>query len=60
MQRHSGVVCPDGKVMCCHCFERISQDDLWTDPEDGRKVDVCKPCKTREDEMMRRRQEQPK
>ena len=41
-QRHYGPVCPDGKVMCCLCFTRVSQDNLAT--EDGQKVDVCIPC----------------
>ena len=42
-QRHRGAVCPDGKVMCCICFERVSQDDLRVLP-DGKKEDVCKAC----------------
>lgn len=43
-QRHNGSVCPDGKVMCCICFERFKEDDLSFDPEDGKKWDVCKAC----------------
>ena len=42
-ERHWGVVCPDGKVMCCICFERVSQDDLRVLPN-GKKEDVCKAC----------------
>ena len=42
-QRHWGAVCPDGKVMCCICFERVSQDDLRVLPN-GKKEDVCKAC----------------
>lgn len=42
-QRHFGVVCPDGKVMCCLCFHRFAQEDLNV-REDGEKEDVCKPC----------------
>lgn len=44
MSEHSGPQCPDGKVMCCLCFERFEVGDLATDPADGKKVDVCKPC----------------
>lgn len=42
-QRHFGVVCPDGKVMCCLCFHRFAQHDLNV-TEDGTPEDVCKPC----------------
>jgi len=42
-KRHWGVVCPDGKVMCCICFERVSQSDLNVLPN-GKKEDVCKAC----------------
>ncbi len=42
-ERHWGAVCPDGNVMCCICFERVSQDDLRTLPN-GKKEDVCKAC----------------
>lgn len=42
-QRHDGAVCPDGKVMCCVCFERVRVDDLNVTP-DGKKEDVCRPC----------------
>lgn len=41
-QRHFGPICPDGKVMCCLCFERVHQDDL--NVVDGQKEDVCKKC----------------
>ena len=34
-QRHSGTVCPDGMVVCCICFERVSQQQLNT--IDGKK-----------------------
>lgn len=27
-QRHFGPVCPDGKVMCCLCFQRFDRKDL--------------------------------
>ena len=46
-QRHSGTVCPDGMVMCCICFERVSQQQLNT--IDGKKEDVCKRCATYSD-----------
>ena len=42
-QRHFGVECPDGMVMCCLCFERVSQDKLNV-AADGRKENVCKKC----------------
>lgn len=42
-QRHLGVVCPDGKVMCCICFERVSTENLNVLP-DGKREDVCRPC----------------
>lgn len=35
--------CPDGMVMCCLCFERVSQDKLNV-AADGRKENVCKKC----------------
>ena len=48
-QRHSGIICPDGKVMCCICFSRFSQDDRAVDPEDGLKRNACKKCQETED-----------
>ena len=42
-QRHFGPVCPDGMVMCCLCFERVSKDKLNV-AADGRKENVCKKC----------------
>lgn len=47
-QAHWGVICPDGKVMCCICFSRFSQDELHVD-ENGDREDVCKPCGEIED-----------
>ncbi len=41
-QRHWGAVCPDGLVMCCLCFERVTQDKL--NVNDGKKEDVCLEC----------------
>lgn len=41
--RHYGAACPDGKVMCCLCFHRFSQDELYRD-ESGRSVNVCIKC----------------
>ena len=46
-QRHFGPVCPDGMVMCCICFERVSQDQLNV-ASNGQKEDVCKQCAERE------------
>lgn len=42
-KRHGGVQCPDGKVMCCLCFERFLVTELATE-EDGIPTNVCKPC----------------
>lgn len=42
MQRHHGTVCPDGKVMCCLCFDRFDIADL--NKHDGDPEDVCLPC----------------
>ena len=50
-QRHEGVVCPDGKVMCCLCFKRVTQDLLST--YDGQKTDVCKKCDNAEIKSMK-------
>ena len=43
MQRHWGVVCPDGKVMCQLCFDRFPISELHT-TEDGEKEDICNSC----------------
>lgn len=53
-ERHFGPVCPDGKVMCCLCFERKSIEDLNTTP-DGKVEDVCKICAANEQEQMQQR-----
>ena len=42
-QRHFGPICPDGKVMCCLCFERKEPSELHI-REDGYKEDVCLNC----------------
>jgi hypothetical protein len=54
--QHHGPVCPDGKVMCCICFERVGQDELAVDPEDGKKWDVCRRCRDWELEGLRQRE----
>ena len=43
MERHYGVVCPDGKVMCCVCFRRFAVSDL-SETTDGKKQDMCAAC----------------
>ncbi len=48
-ERHAGPQCPDGKVMCCLCFERFDVDELATNNQ-GEKTDVCIQC----DELDRR------
>lgn len=52
-QRHWTVACPDGKVMCCLCFNRFTQDELYSD-SDGVKWDVCIPCHRQEVEWASR------
>ena len=42
-QRHYGAQCPDGKVMCCICFERFTLEELNKTPE-GKLEDVCNAC----------------
>ena len=42
-RRHWSVVCLDGKVMCCICFDRFDRADLNV-LEDGGREDVCKQC----------------
>ena len=42
-QRHFGALCPDGKVMCCLCFERFPVSEL-SETVDGDKQDVCVRC----------------
>lgn len=49
-QRHNGVVCPDGSVMCAICFDRVAVDDLAV--EAGSRIDVCKPCHRAEAEAL--------
>lgn len=45
-QQHLIPQCPDGKVMCCLCFDRFDVADLHVTP-DGTE-DVCKMCWERE------------
>lgn len=48
-QRHYGVRCPDGLVMCELCFERVSDDVLMGDEHDpSLRWDICQPCGFRE------------
>lgn len=44
MQRHAGPVCPDGLVMCCLCFNRVTVEELAIDPTDGGRWDFCQAC----------------
>jgi hypothetical protein len=41
-QRHYGVLCPDGLVMCCICFSRAPVAGLMEVP--GGHQDVCLGC----------------
>lgn len=49
LQRHYGVVCPDGLVLCQLCYERFDQAELYVDPE-GCKWDMCRRCGEHEEE----------
>ena len=42
-QRHFGCVCPNGKVMCCLCFEVVDIVQLNI-AANGKPEDVCKKC----------------
>lgn len=42
-KQHLSVECPDGKVLCCICFERVEQSELNVLP-DGKKENCCKRC----------------
>ncbi len=42
MRRHYGVVCPDGLVMCCICFDRFEVSALTV--VDGETLNVCRGC----------------
>lgn len=54
-QRHYGVQCPDGLVMCCLCFDRFPVDQLSVDPDDGKPWDVCIDCDAAEKRAMEER-----
>lgn len=49
-KQHLGVECPDGKVLCCMCFERVEQSELNVLP-DGTKENCCKRCAAKEKAM---------
>lgn len=53
-QKHYGVVCPDGKVMCCLCFDRFDVKGLNV-TEDGRPEDVCRECAEEEAKIIEKR-----
>lgn len=55
-QRHRGVQCPDGLVMCCLCFERVLASEL--SERDGQLEDVCRDCAEAEWAEVQRRGEQ--
>jgi hypothetical protein len=54
-QHHGGPVCPDGLVMCCLCFSRFSESDLYVD-QDGIRWDICTSCETSEQQARGRRE----
>lgn len=49
--RHYGALCPDGKVMCCLCFERFAVDELNV-TEGGTLEDVCRDCAAMEAQVV--------
>lgn len=51
-ERHWSVECPDGRVMCCICFNRVPIRKLNTLPS-GEQEDVCIPCAKFERERMK-------
>ena len=53
---HGGPVCPDGMVMCCLCFSRFGEADLYVDA-DGSRWDVCNPCRASEQQRARERRD---
>ena len=53
MQRHWEAQCPDGKVMCCLCFERFDLDQLALD-EDGSVTDICQACSDYEQAQLKK------
>jgi len=48
-QRHWGVGCPDGLVMCCLCYHRFPITALHRDAE-GTLWDACQGCAEYEEE----------
>lgn len=40
---HVGPVCPDGKVMCALCFDRVTASEAWRD-RNGQAWDLCVSC----------------
>lgn len=46
-QRHAGVVCNDGKVMCQLCFLRFPVEELHQ--TDNGPEDVCVDCAAEEE-----------
>ncbi len=52
--QHHGAACPDGRVMCCLCFSRFTEDELHM-TADGMREDVCQACAEAEEEAMKRR-----
>lgn len=51
-KQHYGPICPDGRVMCCLCFDVVEQSQL-NKTADGKLEDVCKSCV--EKEMQRKK-----
>lgn len=57
-QRHAGPVCPDGLVMCCICFTRVTKARLAI-ADDGHLEDVCIDCADREARAFRAAPDEP-
>ena len=52
-QRHRGVTCPDGTVLCCLCFSRVTKDQLERGA-DGTLRDICHDCDEHEQARKKR------
>lgn len=52
-KQHESVECPDGLVMCCLCFMRVTQDKLHV-TLDGKRENVCQACHEAEQEFIKR------
>jgi len=57
-QRHLGVQCPDGLVLCALCYSRVPTSQL-NKTSDGQLENVCQTCAAEEQRILAER-ENPK